>query len=149
MTHLIIYRNTIFCIAMLLNSLWFGCNFFYVYAVQHSVSLLNSVQQTSIKLQCLKKLFLINWGCLLLLLIMESLLILMKGFSTLVVQYLLIGAFTMIVIALFILYRADFKFYTNAKRSIRPKSELFDKINTLLKFIVILSIINCALLNFV
>lgn len=143
------YWEPITAIHTITLALWIGSIFYYVFGLQSCLSLLDPTQKTSLQLQSLRKLFQFSW---------------INAFLALITQIAAIGltflnnpnitaitwstyAAIIIVCLMFIIQFYVFTTaYRKARRALRPKPAVFTKINTPLKLIVFLGIINWVLL---
>ncbi|OUI79270.1 hypothetical protein HK18_01500 [Commensalibacter intestini] len=143
------YWEPIAAIHTITLALWIGSIFYYVFGLQSCLSLLDPTQKTSLQLQSLRKLFQFSWINAFLALITQ---IAAMGLTLLNTPHItaitwstyaaIIVVFLMFIIQFYVFTTA----YRKARRALRPKPAVFTKINTPLKLIVFLGIINWVLL---
>lgn len=143
------YWEPIAAIHTITLALWIGSIFYYVFGLQSCLSLLDPTQKTSLQLQSLRKLFQFSWINAFLALITQ---IAAMGLTLLNTPHItaitwstyaaIIVVFLMFIIQFYVFTTA----YRKARRALRPKPAVFTKINTPLKLIVFLGIINWILL---
>lgn len=148
MSQIAFYWGPLTAIHNITIALWIGSIFYYVFGLQSCLSLLEPTQKNSVQLQSLRKLFQFNWINGGIVVLTQAALIFQKKSDISTITWSLWAAliitFLMIILQFYVFTNA----YRKARRALRPKPEVFRKINMPLKFIVFLGIINLVLLAF-
>lgn len=143
------YWEPITAIHTITLALWIGSIFYYVFGLQSCLSLLDPTQKTSLQLQSLRKLFQFSWVNAFLALITQIAAIsltLLNNPHIAAITWSTWAAMIIIIVMFIIQFYVFTTAYRKARRALRPKPAVFSKINTPLKLIVFLGIINWVLL---
>lgn len=147
MSQIAFYWGPLNAVHNITMALWIGSIFFYIFGLQSCLSLLDPTQRNSVQLQSLNKLFQFNWlNAIIVILTQAAILFLSDGYNIKHPSAIIaMGIVIIMIILQFIVFTNS---YRKARRALRPKPEIFRKINTPLKLIVFLGIIDLALLAF-
>lgn len=147
MAHMNFYWGIITSINSIALSLWIGSLFFYCLSVRSSVGLLDKTLKSSVLLQNLKRIYQLNGFNAFAILICQLILFIHHYFDKTVNWSGYAAIITTILMIILHLYSFT-SAYQKANRSIRPKTDLYNKICNIFKLIIFLGIIDILLLNF-
>lgn len=151
MLHLSFYWGLITALNAVVLSLWIGSMFYYCFGLQASLSLLDKTQKTSISLQGLRKLFQFNWiNAPIALLCQAALAYHQMAHSQtngMILSWNAIAALLFVFLLIILQFYNFTGNYQKARRSIRPKQEVFHKINTVIKLSILIGILDIILVN--
>lgn len=147
MLHLTFYLKIISSLNAITLTLWIGSLFYYILSVQSSVSLLDKTLKSSVLLQNLKKFYQVNGITAVITILCQGILFTSHYLNQSLNWLSYLFLFT-IILMIFIHFYGFSNLYQKASRAIRPKSELYKKINNNFKLNLFLGIINIILLNF-
>lgn len=148
MSQIAFYWGPLTAIHNITISLWIGSIFYYAFGLQSCLGLLDPTQKNSVQLQSLRKLFQFNWINGGIVILTQAALIFQKSFDVSTITWSVWAAFIITVLMIIVQFYVFTSAYRKARRALRPKPEVFRKINTPLKLIVFLGIINLVLLAF-
>ncbi|CAI3930267.1 MULTISPECIES: hypothetical protein [Commensalibacter] len=148
MSQIAFYWGPLTAIHNITIALWIGSIFYYVFGLQSCLSLLDPTQKNSLQLQALRKLFQFNWINGIIVFVTQGVLIFHNDFELSNIAWSAGAALVIIIIMLILQFYVFTTSYSKARRALRPKPEVFRKINTPLKLIVFLGILNLVLLVF-
>lgn len=148
MIHMTFFWKIIISLNSITLSLWIGSLFYYIISVTSSVGLLDNIQKSSILLQNLKKLYQYN-GINSLLTVLFQISLFIHLYIKKVINEVSYLTFLTIILMVILHFYSYSSIYQKAKRAIRPKANLYNKINNILKFICFLGIINITLINII
>lgn len=148
MSHVSLYWEPIAALNDIVLALWVGSLFYHIFGLQPSLGLLDQTQKISVLLQSLKKLFQFNWINAVIALICQGAMFIHLYLSN-TANWSNYSDIIIIILMVFVQFYSFTTPYRKARRALRPKGPLFDKINTMLKLNIILGILNLILLNFI
>lgn len=148
MSQIAFYWGPINAVHHISFAFWIGSMFYYIFGLQSCLSLLDPTQKTSLQLQGLRKLFQFSWIFGVTTLLTQALLLFSNSFDIHTITWSAWAALTIIVIMIILQFSVFTSAYRTARRALRPKPEVFRKINNPLKLIIFLGIIDLVLLAF-
>lgn len=147
MSHMAFYWNSLSALTILGLALWIGNMFYYVFGLYPSLGLLDPTQKSSVLLQGLKRLSLFSSVSAFLTFTCQVIL-LIHFYLSHTINWLYYSTLCITLLMLILQFYGFTKAYQKVRRALRPKINMFSKINSLLKYNLILGILDLILMNF-